>query len=303
MKWLPSVLISVSALFTGTVLCAQNAQFDSTGLIAGNDAVRLVSRQFEFTEGPAVDSAGNIFFTDQPNDRIWEYSTDEKLTLYISAGRRSNGLYFDRQGHLVSAADQVNELFWIGSDKSFHFLMPSYRGHRLNGPNDLWINAGGDIWFTDPYYKRLWWNGLHPKAAREWTYYLAKGSSKPVMVDSTLVKPNGIVGTPDGRYLFIADLEANKTYRFRIGTDGRLSEKMLFVPQGSDGMTLDEKGNLYLAGKGITVYDASAKKIAFIPVPEEWTANLCFGGKEKKTLFITASQGVYILPMTVRGVE
>ncbi len=303
MKSLSYTMFLFCLFVFGREASAQPAAFDSTGIISNGSSVHLVSRQFGFTEGPAADSAGNIFFTDQPNDCIWEYSSDEQLSLYLHPSRRSNGLYIDRQGRLVSAADLLNELWWMGPDKTFHFLMPGYRGHRLNGPNDLWMNAAGDIWFTDPYYQRPWWSGVHPKAAREWTYFLAKGSNTPVMVDSTLVKPNGIVGTADGQFLFVADIAAGKTYRFRIGANGRLSEKMLFAPQGSDGMTLDEKNNLYLAGNGITVYNSTGKKIAFISVPEEWAANLCFGGKDRKRLFITASRGIYTLPMTVRGIE
>jgi gluconolactonase len=122
-------------------------------------------------------------------------------------------------------------------------------------------------------------------------------------VANDLVKPNGIVGTPDGRYLYVADIGAGKTYKYSIGPDGMLTGRELFVTQGSDGMTLDERGDVYLTGDGVTVYDSAGKKIAYIPVPEKWTANLCFGGKGKRVLFITASEGVYVLPMRVRGVE
>jgi gluconolactonase len=123
------------------------------------------------------------------------------------------------------------------------------------------------------------------------------------MVASDLVKPNGIVGTPDGRYLYVADIGAGKTYKYSIGPGGMPTGRELFVAQGSDGMTLDERGDVYLTGDGVTVYDSAGKKIAHIPVPEKWTANLCFGGKDKKELFITASEGIYILPMRVKGVE
>jgi gluconolactonase len=77
----------------------------------------------------------------------------------------------------------------------------------------------------------------------------------------------------------------------------------LVINQGSDGMTLDEKGNIYLTGRGVTVYNPAGKKIAHIDIPEKWTANLCFGGKNKDQLFITASEGIYTIPMKVRGVE
>jgi gluconolactonase len=124
-----------------------------------------------------------------------------------------------------------------------------------------------------------------------------------VVVDATLKKPNGIVGTPDGHFLYVSDLSGGKTYRYAIGRHGLLKDRQVFCSQGSDGMTLDERGDVYLTGDGVTVYDSSGKKIAHIPVPEQWTANLCFGGQDRKSLFITASEGFYVLRMRVKGVE
>jgi gluconolactonase len=118
-----------------------------------------------------------------------------------------------------------------------------------------------------------------------------------------LKQPNGIVGTPDGKHLFIADIGASKTYKYDIDEHGVLKNKQLFTEQGSDGMTLDEKGNLYLTGDGITVYNPEGKQIEHIAVPAKWTANLCFGGAQRNILFITASEAIFTLQMAVRGVE
>jgi gluconolactonase len=250
-----------------------------------------------------VDRKGNIFFTDQPNNKIWEYDVGGRLSLFLDSAGRSNGMYFDRKGRLVTCADEEDQLWAIGPGKKVTVLMRDFGGKRLNGPNDLWIDAGGGIFFTDPYYQRSYWSRTHPDLEKENVYYLPAGKEEAVVVADDLQKPNGIVGTPDGRYLYVADIQAGKTYKYSIGTGGRLSGKQLFVSQGSDGMTLDEKGNVYLTGDGVTVYDPAGKKIAHIPVPEKWTANLCFGGKDRKTLLITASEGVYILQMRVKGVE
>ena len=103
--------------------------------------------------------------------------------------------------------------------------------------------------------------------------------------------------------LYVADIGANKTYRYRITADGSLKEKKLFCELGSDGMTIDDQGNVYLTGKGVSVFDPAGKKIEHIEVPESWTANVCFGGKDRQTLFITASKGFYGLHMAVRGVD
>ena len=124
-----------------------------------------------------------------------------------------------------------------------------------------------------------------------------------MVVEAGLKKPNGIVGTPDGSFIYVSDISGGQTYRYTIGRHGLLEDRRVFCEQGSDGMTLDERGNVYLTGDGVTVYDSSGKKIAHIPVPEKWTANLCFGGRDRKSLFITASEGVYILRMRVKGVE
>ncbi len=262
-----------------------------------------VSKQFTFTEGPAVDKAGNIYFTDQPNDKIWKYSTTGQLSLYMDKTARANGMYFDKQGNLIACADEKNELRSITPGKKVKVLLDNFNGHAFNGPNDLWIDAKGGIFFTDPYYQRDYWKRKQPDLQKQNLYYLAKGSRQAVIADSNLVQPNGIVGTPDGKYLFVADIRAGKTYKYEIGNNHTLTNRTLFAPMGSDGMALDQKGNLYLTGKGVIVYNASGVQLGTIAVPSGWVGNLCFGGKDRTTLFITASESVYTLQMQVKGVE
>jgi gluconolactonase len=264
---------------------------------------KLISRQFSFTEGASVDKHGNVFFTDQPNDKIWEYDVNGKLSVFMDKTGRSNGTYFDKKGNLLACADEHNQLWLIHPDKKVDTLLTNYHGHRLNGPNDVWIDKKGGIYFTDPYYQRPYWDRTVSDMKGQYVCYLPKGKKEPVIVADDLLQPNGIVGTPDGKYLYVADIKANKTYRYQIAKDGTLTDKQLVIQQGSDGMTLDEKGNIYLTGRGVTVYNTSGKKIAHIDIPEKWTANLCFGSKNKDELFITASEGVYIIHMKVRGVE
>ena len=288
--------------------------------VVADTGVHLISRQFSFTEGASVDRKGNVFFTDQPNNRIWEYDIHGRLSIFLDSAGRSNGMYFDRAGRLVTCADENEQLWAISRDKKVQVLLREVGGRRLNGPNDLWIDARGGIYFTDPYYQRPYWTRTKPEMDGERVYYLpaggsgdrnaagsggraAAGGSEARVVAADVVKPNGIVGTPDGKYLYVADIGAGKTYKYHIDPDGSLSDRRLFVMQGSDGMTLDERGDVYLTGDGVTVYDTAGRKIAHIAVPEPWTANLCFGGRDKKTLFITASEGLYIIRMRVRGVE
>lgn len=275
----------------------------TTGLYNPAQKPTLISKQFSFTEGPSVDKKGNVFFTDQPNNQIWEYSVDGKLSLWMDSTLRSNGTYFDAKGNLISCADEHDQLISISPKKKITVLINDYNGHLMNGPNDVWVTPKGGMYITDPYYQRDYWIRKKPDLSSQDVYYLPKGGHTPVVVVNDMKQPNGIVGTPDGKYLYVADIAANKTYKYTIQPDGKLTDKQLFCELGSDGMTLDEKGNVYLTGKGVTIFNPKGEKIAHIDIPEPWTANLCFSGKHKDNLFITASKAVYIIKMNVKGIE
>jgi gluconolactonase len=275
------------------------------GIIAPGARIRLVDSGFIFTEGPAVDKEGNIFFTDQPNNKIWKYDIHGKLSIFLSKSGRSNGLYFDAAGNLISCADEHNQLWSIDPKGKITILIRDYRGHQLNGPNDLWISPAGDIYITDPYYQRDYWTRKDPDPALggQRLYYLQHHQKTLICVDSGTSQPNGIVGTPDGKYLYVADMGKSKTFRYEINPDGTLKNKQFFAAEASDGMTIDDHGNIYLTGKGVSVYNRQGKKVKHIDIPEEWTGNICFGGKKRNILFITASKSIYIIPTRVRGVE
>jgi gluconolactonase len=216
---------------------------------------------------------------------------------------RANGMIIDPKGNIVACTEERDELWSISKKKKVKVLLTDYEGKRLNGPNDLWMDKKGGIYFTDPYFQRPFWTRKKPDIEKQNVYYLPKGAKQPIPVVTDMQQPNGIVGTPDGRYIYISDMRGNKTYRYQMNKDGSLLDKQLLINQGSDGMTLDEQGNIYLTGRGVTVYNSEGKKIEQINVTPKWTANLCFGGKDRKTLFITASEAVYTLAMQVRGVE
>ena len=112
---------------------------------------------------------------------------------------------------------------------------------------------------------------------------------------------NGIIGTPDGKTVYVADIGAGKTYSYSVQPDGTLENKTLFCEMGSDGMTIDAEGNVYLTGKGVTIFDKTGKKLMSIPIPEPWTGNVTFGGKDRDLLFITASKKVFGVKMRVKG--
>jgi gluconolactonase len=265
--------------------------------------LQMISNQFSFTEGPAANKNGDVYFTDQPNNKIWKYSTDGELSVFMHNAGRSNGMHFDKEGNLLTCADEKNELWSISPDGKVTVLLTDHEGRKFNGPNDLWVHPNGHIYFTDPYYQRSYWSRTAPEIEGQHVYRLNRGEKQAIVVDKEHKQPNGIIGSSDGRVLYVADIGDGKTYRYTITEDGGLTDRRLFVEQGSDGMTLDSEGNLYLTGDGVTVYDAQGKKLGQIPVPAKWTANVCFGGKDKNLLFITASESVYTLKMRVRGIN
>ncbi|MHB1178509.1 MAG: SMP-30/gluconolactonase/LRE family protein [Daejeonella sp.] len=302
-----SLLIPSGMLFLVQGKAKENENFNistrdtSSNIIASGAKPKLVSGQFSFTEGPAVDKQGNIFFTDQPNDKIWKYDTEGELSVFLDKTGRSNGMYFDKKGNLVTAADEKNQFWSISPDKKITVLLDNYKGQRFNGPNDLWIHPKGGIYFTDPYYQRPYWERKKAEMTGQHVYYLPKGKKEALIVDSNLVKPNGIIGSADGKHLFVADINDKKTYKYDITKNGTLANRRLFATMGSDGMTLDNKGNLYITGQGVTVFNPKGEKIEHISLPG-WTANVCFGGKKRDMLFITSNTSVYTLQMKVRGI-
>ena len=285
----------------GLLLTASSVAAESK-IIAPGETLKKLADGFSFTEGPACDQRGNVFFTDQPNDRIMKWSAEGKLSVFMQPCGRANGLSFDRAGKLWACADGSNQLWRIGPETNVMIVLKDYHGKLFNGPNDIWIAHGGGIYFTDPFYKRPYWK-RGPKEMDECVYYLSADHKRVNRVINDLKQPNGIIGTPDGKMLYVADIGAGKTYRYRLYADGSVTDRKLFCELGSDGMTIDDQGNIYLTGKGVSVFNASGEKIEEIAVPEEWTANVCFGGKDRKLLFVTASKGIYGLTMKVKGVD
>lgn len=270
--------------------------------IAPGAKLEKLAEGFEFTEGPAADADGNVFFTDQPNDRILKWSIAGQLSIFLQPSGRANGLYFDHQDQLVACADEKNELWSISPSGQITVLVKDYQGKLLNGPNDLWVRPDDGIYFTDPYYQRNYWSRDSMQQDGQYVYYLAPDRKSLIRVTPDLEKPNGIIGTPDGKTLYIADIDAGKTYVYDIQPDGLLMNKRLFCTLGSDGMTLDDEGNIYLTGDGVMIFNQAGQQIEHIDIPEGWTSNVTFGGRSHHLLFITASKSVYGLKMRVKGV-
>jgi gluconolactonase len=301
---------------------------DNRGLIATDAQIQNLGSGYSFTEGPAVDKNGNVFFTDQPNDKIFKWdATTNQITPFLTGTGRSNGMAFDKDGYLIACADMYGELWRIAPDGSHTVLVDNYNGKMLNGPNDVWINpVTGGMYITDPMFPRDYWEAGDPRK-QGWppthseqadagkgghVYYLAPGSTTLVRVTTqteweTDSWPNGVVGTPDGKKLYVnkwAGDNMGGTWVFDINADGSLTNMKKFIDMGGDGMSMDNRGNIYISNSlGVNVFDPSGTNLVTIFTGGGATNNV-FAGKDQKTLFITGPvDKVNALKMNVSGVE
>jgi len=288
-----SMIVLISGFALGH-LCGQS-------LVDQGATLQKLADEFSFTEGPTCDAMGNVYFTDQPNNRILRWGNDSKLTTFMQPAGRANGMCFDTNGNLIACAEEKNELWSVAPDGKVTVIASEYGGKPFNGPNDVWIAPNGGLYFTDPFYRRAWGRYQQMPQDGQHVYYVTPDRKRIVRVIRDLKQPNGITGTPDGKRLFVADIGAGRTWAYDVNPDGALTNKTLFCDLGSDGMTIDEWGNLYLTGKGITIFDKTGRKIEHIDVPEPWTANVSFGGPDHRTLFITASKSLYSIRLRVKG--
>jgi gluconolactonase len=293
------------------------------------------------TEGPAVAPDGSIYFSDIPigKDKGMILRFDpktKKTTVFTDDSHKSNGLKFDAKGFLIACegSDEGGRCVsrWDVKRRVRTVIVDRYQGKRFNAPNDLVIDRRGRIYFTDPRYL-----GNEPRELEHRAIYRIDPGERVSEVTHALEKPNGIALSPDERTLYVADNNngtdridpsaptpkpgAMKVYAFRLGTDGRVkgAGKVLIdfgTETGCDGMTVDAKGNLYLAVRslrrpGIWVLDPDGKEIAYIPTgpsqpgakePKGIPSNCCFGvGDESKVLYVTVDVSLYRIPLKVEG--
>ncbi|MRR52778.1 MAG: SMP-30/gluconolactonase/LRE family protein, partial [Rhodocyclaceae bacterium] len=240
--------------------------------------------------------SGNVYFSDVPADTIYKWSVSNQLSVFRTNSGGVNGLFFDRSGNLMTCEGDHGRLVSITPQGNVTVVASNYAGLRFNEPNDLWVAPAGGVYFTDPTYF-----GHAVVQGGEYVYYLKPDRSAVVRLVSDTVRPNGLVGTPDGQTLYLADWGATNVLRYSINRDGTLTNKTLFARVKCDGMTLDAEGNLYLCENAVLVYDSTGNPIEEIAVPERPT-NVEFGGADRKTLFITTDSGsLYSIRMRVQG--
>jgi gluconolactonase len=320
------------AYLLSTVACSSEEKDEQPVTAATVGTPQTVQSGFGFTEGPAVDKAGNVFFTDQPNDKIHKWdATTGSVTTFLEGTGRANGLAFDKDGYLIACADEYGEVWRIAPDGSHEVLVDNFERKLLNGPNDVWINpVNGGMYITDPMFPRDYWDAADPRK-QEWppthseqaatgkgghVYYLAPGATALVRVTTmpeweTDVWPNGVVGTPDGKKLYVnrwTDDSLGGTLSFDIQPDGSLSNLEQFAAAGGDGMSMDAQGNVYISnGKGVQVIDPDGQELFTIPTEageKKGATNNVFAGTDEKTLFITGpSDRITTVKVTVSGVE
>ncbi len=286
-KWYCLAILLLTTISSGA---------EKASVVAAGAKVEKLAGGFKFTEGPAADARGNVFFTDIPNNRIHKWSLDGKLTTFRENSGGANGLYFDRKGNLLACEGGGRRLVSISRRGDVKVLADKYRDKKFNSLNDLWIGPRGGIYFTDPRYGRrddMEQDGEH-------VYYLGPLRERLIRVIDDMVRPNGIIGTRNGSKLYVTDHGGKKTFVYRVNPDGTLSNKTLFAPEGSDGMTIDNEGNVYLTTNVVAVYNQDGKKIEEIAVPEQ-PSNVTFGGRDKRTLFITARTSLYAVRTRVKG--
>lgn len=293
-------LIIVILLLSATLTGQSKERKTKNQLFAEDEKVLLAGSGYSFTEGPSVAADGSVYFTDQPNNKIDIWHEDGSISTFTRNSDRANGTFFNRKGELVACADLHNRLVSYAADKQIKTLAENYNGKHFNGPNDLWIAPGGGIYFTDPYYHRDYWMNGHTELQDTRGVYYLDPEGKVTRVVDDFKQPNGLIGTSDGKTLYVSDINDRKIWKYNVNADGSLSNKTFFAPEGSDGMTIDKKGNVYLTNRFVSVYNPKGENIAKIAVPEQ-PSNLCFGGKKRNILFITARTSVYILKMKVRG--
>jgi gluconolactonase len=247
-----------------------------------------VSGEYLFTEGPAVDPGGNVFFSDVNAGKIFRWLPEGSVSVYFEGLNRPNGLEFDSNGNLIACEGGSGRIISIDPQGKITTLADQYNGTRFNEPNDLWIDPQGGIYFTDPAFE------AQVVQDGENVYYISPDHNQVTRVIHDMIRPNGIVGAKDGKTLYVADYGAGKTYSYEILGNGILGSQKPFVAIGSDGMDVDGNGDLYLTWEHkVQIFDREGNRLQDIAIDEEEPTNIAFAGANHQTLFITARTKIF----------
>ncbi len=250
---------------------------------------------FKFTEGPALGPDGKIYFNDIPNERTHVYDPESgETTIHREPSGRANGLFFTPAGALISCEGGARRVTRIDHAGNLTLLADSFDGKKLNSPNDVVPDGEGGFYFTDPRYGK----GDDREIDIEAVYYINR-KGKVTQVAANLTKPNGLILSPNGRILYVADPGAEMIYAYDVTGSGKIENKREFAPVGSDGMTVDKLGNIYVTWTDIIAFSPDGKEVLRLTPPER-PANCLLVGK---TLYVTARTGFYSIDLAVEGVQ
>jgi gluconolactonase len=254
------------------------------------------------TEGPVADKKGGVYFSDPYATKIYHWTPKSGLTVIDGKFNGPNGLAIDKKGNIIAVEAYNRRVAMLDKKGNVTSLTDTYNGKKYNEPNDLFIDRKGGIYFSDPYFH------VHTDSLVQdvhGMYYITPDRKKVIRVIDDMGDPNGMETSPDGSLMYVIDTRQSKTYVYKVNPDGTLRDKKEFVAWGLDGLTVDSKGNVYLTGaeNDVRVYNPKGENIGriWVNISKGHTANVCFGGKDKKTLFITAGNSLFSLRMNVKG--
>jgi gluconolactonase len=274
-------------------------------LISRDAKLETVASGFGFTEGPVWDKAGFLYVSDEEQNKIFRvYVKDGRKEELISLGDPDGNTY-DRQGRLIDCASVLRAIIAISKDGKYEVLADKFEGKKLNSPNDVILGPHGALYFTDPTLDLV--KGEKQEIPFQGVYRL-DADGKLTLLTKDLTQPNGLAFSPDGKKFYVDDDEHRNIRVYDVGKDGSLSNGRLFgeEPGGKgdgvpDGIKVDLHGNLFVTGpKGIWVWSPDGVHLGTIALPEQ-PANLTWGGKDLRTLYITATTSVYRLDTKVTG--
>ena len=300
-RFLTACAISASTLAAAT---AEEAQQPLPGLGPIGPVVKLHGG-FQFTEGPAADRDGNVYFSDIPAEKIFKVDTAGKLTTFRDKSNNVNGTMVNAAGELVGC-EMKGQVTVMGADgQVVRNVAKEYEGKRFNAPNDLVIDAVGGTYFTDPHFR-----APTPLPQGVTAVYYAAADGKVTRLVDDLKAPNGVILSPDEKTLYVIPSGQAEMMAYEVVSPGKLGPGRVFCTlkqkegqsgKGGDGLTVDVKGNLYITSAlGLQVFDPSGKLLGIIALPEQ-PANCTFGGPDRKTLYVTARTSLYTVPMEVAG--
>jgi gluconolactonase len=282
--------------------------------VLGNAPVKQLATGFDWVEGPVwFGDANCLLFSDIPNNKIMRWSPDDGISTYREPSNYSNGHTRDLQGRLISCEHGTRRVTRTEYDGSITLLSDSFEGKRLNSPNDVVVKSDGSIWFSDPHYG-IMTNYEGYKAEQELpcnVYRIEPDSGKMTAVVTDLDCPNGLAFSEDEAKLYVADTgkmfdkDANQRIRCYQVTDNTVEQGVDFYKVSSgcaDGFRLDEDGNIWTsAADGVHCISPEGVFLGKILIPET-VSNICFGGRAKHQLFITATTSLYCITLNRSGI-